>query len=399
MLPGVPARPLPVRRPGARGRRVEPRSLVEPLRMQPPQACVQREMPRVQCRRPEPRAAHPADVFQRAGSCPANLDPASQMRPLIAHRGRRRRTRKPAGHFRDAGKTRRIRPRRSGHRNHEIVAGDLAFEIDLPGNPADKWVRSKEHLDQALHHKSPIIAPRKMSRFVQTDLFDLSLFHRFQHHGGQQNRRAKRTGDHRRNSVTHHRNANRPRNSKALKRALSRGGNRLRRVSRPALHLPQHCVTDEQPQQHHESGDRPRGHNPHRPRTRRDSHRKPRRVTRAPGERGEREPTAVARPRPQGERSESQLSAHSEPRAAAEDSETADRSPSQERSTRSHTAWRRSPSAAKQQAPTRQSATSGTLTTKPLINAANTIFITRPPQCVSADVSIPLRRSSCHQSD
>jgi hypothetical protein len=81
----------------------------------------------------------------------------------------------PARRLDNAREACRILSRIAGGGDHKIVTGNLAFQVDIRGNPPDHRMQCEQSLYRSLDQQRIIIAPNKMSRFMDTNLFEVAF--------------------------------------------------------------------------------------------------------------------------------------------------------------------------------------------------------------------------------
>ena len=119
------------------------------------------------------------------------LDSARQLRP--AHRGSHRRGRSPAAiQFHHAGEARCVASRLTRGRQHEIVAGDLALQVDPPADPPRHGMQRQQRFERPLDEHGAVVVTREMCGLVQPDLLHGALVHLVQQPRRKQDRRPQR---------------------------------------------------------------------------------------------------------------------------------------------------------------------------------------------------------------
>src|SRR5262245_62502035 len=103
------------------------------------------------------------------GSVQKHIDSSGEMRPSAGHRGRDDRTAKRDSKLGYAGKTGGVRARIAVRPHHEIVARQLAFEVDVPRDPARDRMERKQSFENELQDQGAIVAAGDVRRLVNAE--------------------------------------------------------------------------------------------------------------------------------------------------------------------------------------------------------------------------------------
>jgi hypothetical protein len=132
------------------------------------------------------------------------------MRPLVGHPGRHDRAANATGELGHASETRRVRARTSECPHYEIVACNLALQIDAARYPADDRVKREQRFEDALHDQRPIVTAREMRRLMDSDLVQFAFVKSPEKRCGEQNRWAAQTRHHGHRNFGRYRDAQSP---------------------------------------------------------------------------------------------------------------------------------------------------------------------------------------------
>src|SRR5262249_49779901 len=102
-----------------------------------------------------------------------HINTARQLRAVVG-RSRSEGVGHAAAEFDNAGKARGVGARGSGGGDHEIIAGDFAFEVYLAGGPAEHGMESEDSFEDALEQEGVVVATGEVGGFVEDDFVEVS---------------------------------------------------------------------------------------------------------------------------------------------------------------------------------------------------------------------------------